>query len=632
MPMPRSVPAMVKRPAENSMSPSPASRTCGRDLAALCDDALARLDHRGSARHDRLRTTGATARDQPVAVALHQPDALERNAKPARQELRQRRPVALSVIEGAGDDGDGAVALEMDAAHLVRRRRRDFEIAADAAAAQLAGGEALQPALFESVPVRGLDCAREEAREVAGIVGRADRRRVRQFLRPDLVAPAQFDRIDADLPRRGVDEPFHVVVALRPAGAAIGADRRSVGEDAARRHLHQRRAVGADAVLGDVEGRHHRPERRQVCAHVAEPGDAHGKEAALAVEGEFGMHGAVPAVMIGGEAFGARVGPLDGPLQHPRGMQDGDVFGEHRRLHAERAADMAGQNAHILRLCAEHECEIGPHPEDALRRGAENPALRPLVPFADRRARLHRVDDNAVVDEVDCGDVRRLREGGIDRRRIAEQEVEGHVAGRLVVELRRAFGDGVLKLHHGRQRLDVEHNGFGGIAGRGRCLGDDKGDRIADIAHPVDGQGRPRRLPHRRAVPVLAREPARQEAVPGRHDIPPGHNSENAGHRHRRLAVDAAEDAVGVGAADEDAVSLARHGEIVGVAALAAHEGRVLVAGHRLADAELGEGEIVQDERLVQCGDPLADGALGLAVGRSRSAPAAASGPGNPLI
>ena len=159
-----------------------------------------------------------------------------------------------------------------------------------------------------------------------------------------------------------------------------------------------------------------------------------------------------------------------------------------------------------------------------------------------------------------------------------------------------------------------------------------QGDGISDIAHPVDGQGRPRRLPHRRAVPVLAREPARQEAVPGRHDIPPGHDSENAGHRHRRLAVDAAEDAVGVGAADEDAVALARHGEIVGVAALAANEGRVLVAGHRLADAELGEGEIVQDERLVQCGDPLADGALGLAVGRSRSAPAAASGPGNPLI
>ena len=83
---------------------------------------------------------------------------------------------------------------------------------------------------------------------------------------------------------------------------------------------------------------------------------------------------------------------------------------------------MAGQNAHILRLCAEHELgEIGPHPEDALRRGARRiPALRPLVPFADRRARLHRVDDNAVVDEgliaVTCA---ALREGGIDRRRIA---------------------------------------------------------------------------------------------------------------------------------------------------------------------------------------------------------------------
>ena len=53
----------------------------------------------------RARAAGAAAGDQLVAVALQQADALERNAEPARQHLRERRRVALAVVERAGDDG-----------------------------------------------------------------------------------------------------------------------------------------------------------------------------------------------------------------------------------------------------------------------------------------------------------------------------------------------------------------------------------------------------------------------------------------------------------------------------------------------------------------------------------------------
>ena len=45
-------------------------------------------------------------------------DALERHAELLDQHLRERRGVALAVIERAGDDGDGAVVVEADAAHL----------------------------------------------------------------------------------------------------------------------------------------------------------------------------------------------------------------------------------------------------------------------------------------------------------------------------------------------------------------------------------------------------------------------------------------------------------------------------------------------------------------------------------
>src|SRR5262249_57236124 len=77
------------------------------------------------------------------AVVLQQADALERNAEPLAQHLRERRGVPLAIIERAGDDGDGAVGFETDAAHLLARRRRDFEKAAHAEPAHLAALAAL---------------------------------------------------------------------------------------------------------------------------------------------------------------------------------------------------------------------------------------------------------------------------------------------------------------------------------------------------------------------------------------------------------------------------------------------------------------------------------------------------------
>ena len=85
----------------------------------------------------------------------------------------------------------------------------------------------------------------------------------------DVVAPAQLDPVDPHLGRGGVDQPLHVVVALRPPGAAIGADRGRVGEHAVRGHLDQRRRVDADHVLGRVAGRRDGGGVAQIGAEVA---------------------------------------------------------------------------------------------------------------------------------------------------------------------------------------------------------------------------------------------------------------------------------------------------------------------------------------------------------------------------
>ena len=89
-PIERSVPAMVKRPSPNSMSAAAASSTCAGDLLAVLDHLVARLRDGRAARHDRARAAGAAARDQLIAVALHQADALERNAEPLRPAPARR--------------------------------------------------------------------------------------------------------------------------------------------------------------------------------------------------------------------------------------------------------------------------------------------------------------------------------------------------------------------------------------------------------------------------------------------------------------------------------------------------------------------------------------------------------------
>src|SRR5439155_23149902 len=102
--------------------------------------------------------------------ALQQPDAIERNAEPVAQQLRERGGMALAVIERAGDDGDGAVGLEADAAHLLVRRRRHFQVGADAEAAQPPALPGFALALPKTLPLGELDRVLEHGGKIAAVV------------------------------------------------------------------------------------------------------------------------------------------------------------------------------------------------------------------------------------------------------------------------------------------------------------------------------------------------------------------------------------------------------------------------------------------------------------------------------
>ena len=246
---------MTKRPRRNSISATAASST----WAAICRPCSMTLS---------LAATIAV----PLAISDFEPPVpppaissslspcnrrmrVERDAELLVQDLRERGPVALAVIERAGDDGDTAIGFEADAAHLVGRRPGHFEIVADAAAAQQAAPAAFLLAGGKPVPVGLRQRLIEHGGELAAVIGRAVRRLVRHRVFGDVVAAAQLDLVDAHLGGGGVDQPLHVVIALGAAGAAIGADRRRVGDDDPGRDLDQRRLVDADRVLDRVGGR-----------------------------------------------------------------------------------------------------------------------------------------------------------------------------------------------------------------------------------------------------------------------------------------------------------------------------------------------------------------------------------------
>ncbi len=94
--------------------------------------------------------------------------------------------------------------------------------------------------------------------------------RVRHLRLAHQIAPPKFHRIDAELRGRDVDQPLAKEVGLEPPRAAIGADRRLVGEHRVRLNVHVVDVVGAGGELRDIARRD-----RAVVAHVRARIDPH---------------------------------------------------------------------------------------------------------------------------------------------------------------------------------------------------------------------------------------------------------------------------------------------------------------------------------------------------------------------
>ena len=288
----------------------------GGDLLALGDDLVERFHDRRAADGDRARAVGAHAEQDLRGVAVHDVDVLDRHAETVGDDLREGGLVALAVRVRAGEHRDGAGGMHADLARFEQagaraERARDgggrdaagFDVGGVADAAQLA---VLHRVFFprrKTGDVGQLQRRLQRRIVVAGVVLQRDRRLIRELA--DEVAPAQLRRVDLQLARGGLDQALDDVGRLRPSRAAVGIDRRGVGEHRGHFAVDLRRGVLAGEQRRVQDGRNARSEGREVGAEVGGGLHAHGEELAVLVERELGHRDVVAAVRVGQERLGA---------------------------------------------------------------------------------------------------------------------------------------------------------------------------------------------------------------------------------------------------------------------------------------------------------------------------------------
>src|SRR6516225_9533070 len=139
-----------------------------------------------------------------------------------------------------------------------------------------------------------------------------------------------------------------------------------------------------------------------------------------------------------------------------------------------------------------------------LRRRIESRAATCRVEIGNGVARLHRVDNDTVVDEFERDNARRPRECGVGCLGVAHVivPVEDDVAGNVVEKLRCTGADRILSLGYCWQRVVLNFDRFSGIARSGQSFGYDQRDWLTDVPHLAERKHGTRRVVPRRAVTI----------------------------------------------------------------------------------------------------------------------------------
>ena len=177
--------------------------------------------------------------------------------------------------------------------------------------------------------------------------------------------------------------------------------------------------------------RHRRREGRHIGAEIGDGLGAQADDLAVAVERHFGVGDVIAAMRVGEKRFRAIGGPFHRPADALRRPQRHDLLGIDEDLRAEAAADVGRDDAQlVLRRHADEGGDDEPRDMRVLRRIPQREGAGAGIVFADRGARLDRVRHQAVVDDVELGDVLGRLERRIDRFGVAEMPLIDRVVWR----------------------------------------------------------------------------------------------------------------------------------------------------------------------------------------------------------
>ena len=121
----------------------------------------------------------------------------------------------------------------------------------------------------------------------------------------------------------------------------------------------------------------------------------------------------------------------------------------------------------------------------ALTADRQRQMITPRVIFADCGARLHKVGDDARIDDRNLGHGMRPGEGGIRRLLVAERNVEQNVTGVIGPDLRCAILHGVGDANNRGKRRPSDLDRLERVACVLDRIGDNESDGITDMPHLV---------------------------------------------------------------------------------------------------------------------------------------------------
>ena len=361
--------------------------------------------------------------------------------------------------------------------------------------------------------------------------------------------------------------------------AAIGVDRRGVGIDRVDLGVDVGNIVLARQQQRVEIGRHAGRERREIGAQVGDRMGAQAGDLARRVDRQFGVTEMVAAMRVGEERLGAVGRPFHRAVDFARRPDAHGLLGVDEDFRAEAAADIGRDDAQlVLGRDADEGRQHEARDMRVLAGGEQRQIIRARIIFADRRARLHRVGDQPVVDEVELGDVFGRGERRIGGGLVAKVPVVDGVVGGHFVDLRGArLGDGA-KIHRRRQNAVIDDDFLRRLARLRISIGDDDGDVIADIAHLALRQHGMRPGLHRRTVLGMDHPAADEAADLVGGDVLAGEHGDDAGGGERGGRVDSVDRRMGVGRAQEMRISLSGAIDVIDITSLAGDETKIFLA------------------------------------------------------